>query len=69
MLLLLRLFHCLSWATLTPCLVAIPESVSPLLTVYVPVADVLPEPDVLPDEFPDEFPDELPDDEEDTPPL
>ena len=37
MLLLVRPFHCLSWATVTPCLVAIPERVSPDLTVYEPV--------------------------------
>ena len=51
MLLLVRLFHCLSCATVTPCLVAIPERVSPDLTVYVPVGAGLWLPEAADDEL------------------
>lgn len=40
MLLLLRLFHFFKSETLTPCLVAIEDNVSPLLTLYVEADDV-----------------------------
>ena len=35
MLLLVRLFHALSWATVQPCLSAILPNTSPLFTIYV----------------------------------